>query len=110
METVVRIAEDTEFDPNQVTPGWEGFAATGAMAVCIILLGFLLVRRLRRNAYRVEARERIAAELAEQEAAAAGTAAGAAAGSAATDAAGAAGAPGTPSVEPGSGRDSGPRA
>ncbi|TDP89835.1 hypothetical protein EDF62_3133 [Leucobacter luti] len=58
------VAEDTEFDPNQVTPGVEGFIFTGLMAALIIGLGFLLVSRLRRNAYRHEVRDQIASELA----------------------------------------------
>lgn len=66
----VRFAEEkVEFDPNQVTPGWEGFVFTGLIAVGIILLGFNLVSRLRRNAYRAEVQEEIARELAESDAA-----------------------------------------
>ncbi|SJN10529.1 hypothetical protein FM113_09350 [Leucobacter sp. 7(1)] len=69
MGVVQRLAEDsTEFDPNQVTPGVEGFLFTGLMAAGIIALGFLLVTRLRRNMYRHEVREEIAAELGEAEA------------------------------------------
>ena len=66
---VVRFAEEkAEFDPNQVTPGWEGFVFTGLIAVAIILLGFNLVSRLRRNAYRAEVQEEIARELSEGDA------------------------------------------
>lgn len=62
----VRFAEEkAEFDPNQVTPGWEGFVFTALIAVAIILLGFNLVARLRRNAYRAEVQEEIARELSE---------------------------------------------
>lgn len=69
MGMVQRLAEDsTEFDPNQVTPGVEGFLFTGLMAAGIIGLGFLLVSRLRRNSYRHEVRSDIAAELGEAEA------------------------------------------
>ena len=63
----VRAAEETEFDPNQVTPGFEGFVFTGLLAAAIIVLGFLLVSRLRRNSYRAEVRGEIERELAEQE-------------------------------------------
>ncbi|MBL3699679.1 hypothetical protein [Leucobacter luti] len=64
--TALRIAEvSTEFDANQVTPGVEGFIFTGLLAALIIGLGFLLVSRLRRNAYRHEVREQIAVELGE---------------------------------------------
>ena len=57
---------DAEFDPNQVTPGWEGFVMTAVFAVAIIILGTLLVRRLRRNLYRDQVREEIQQELAER--------------------------------------------
>ena len=66
---VGRFAEEqAEFDPNQVTPGWEGFVFTGLIAVAIIVLGFNLVSRLRRNAYRAEVQEEIARELSEGDA------------------------------------------
>lgn len=64
----VRLAEeadDTVFDPNKVSPGVEGFLMTGLLAVAVIGLGFVLVRRMRANAYRHEVREQIEAELAE---------------------------------------------
>lgn len=68
------IAEtDTEFDPTKVSPGVMGFVMTGIFAGAVILLGFLLVKRLRRNAYRHEIREGIEQELAERAAAEAGT-------------------------------------
>lgn len=68
LHTVMRFAEENaEFDPNKVTPGYEGFIFTGIMAAAIIVLGFLLVSRLRRNAYRAEVREQIEEELAEGE-------------------------------------------
>lgn len=69
LSTLVRVAEQTEFDPDTVSPGPWGFAAIAALAVLVIFLGFNLVRRMRRSAYRAEAREKIAAELAEAEAA-----------------------------------------
>lgn len=58
---------DAQFDPTKVTPGVMGFVVTGVFAVAVIVLGFLLVSRLRRNAYRHEIREDIAQELAERE-------------------------------------------
>lgn len=71
MNQMVWIAEkNAEFDPDQVSPGVAGFFAVAALAVAIILLGFALVRRLRRNAYRSEIREDIAKELAEGDASA----------------------------------------
>lgn len=67
LNAVMWLAEKKdEFDPNKVTPGVEGFIFTGAMAVLVIVLGFLLVSRLRRNQYRHEVRDQIEAELAEQ--------------------------------------------
>lgn len=78
----VRLAEeadDTAFDPNKVTPGVEGFLMTGLLAVMVIGLGFVLVRRMRTNNYRNDVREQIEMELAEaaeaEGAAAPGTAA-----------------------------------
>ncbi|MFV0434787.1 MAG: hypothetical protein ACK5LO_12495 [Leucobacter sp.] len=67
LSAVVRIAEETEFDPDKVTPGVEGFFAVAVLAGAIILLGFSLVRRLRRDAYRAEIREEIAEELAQRD-------------------------------------------
>ncbi|WP_162903624.1 hypothetical protein [Leucobacter sp. wl10] len=64
LNIAVRVAEKTKFDPNTVTPGVAGFVFTAILAAGIIVLGFLLVRRLRRSAYRAEARARIADELA----------------------------------------------
>lgn len=66
----LRFAEDTEFDASQVTPGVEGFIFTGLLAAAIIVLGFLLVSRLRKSGYRHEVREQIAQELAERDEAA----------------------------------------
>lgn len=57
--------KDTEFDPNTVSPGVGGFLAFAGLGVGVIVLGFLLVSRLRRNQYRYEVREQIAAEQAE---------------------------------------------
>lgn len=54
-----------EFNPDKVTPGPEGFIATAVFAAAVIVLGFLLVKRIRRNSYRHEIRDEIAAELAE---------------------------------------------
>ncbi|WP_017792215.1 hypothetical protein [Leucobacter salsicius] len=69
VNVAVRLAEetadDTVFDPNKVSPGVEGFLMTGLLAVAVIGLGFVLVRRMRANNYRHEVREQIEAELAE---------------------------------------------
>lgn len=79
LHTVVFFAAENEeeFDPNKVTSGPAGFIATAVMAIAVISLGILLVRRLRRNQYRFEAREAIAEELAANEAAENGEATGA---------------------------------
>lgn len=81
VNVAVRLAEetadDTVFDPNKVSPGVEGFLMTGLLAVAVIGLGFVLVRRMRANNYRHEVREQIEAELAEAADAEAGTAEGA---------------------------------
>lgn len=60
-------ANDVEFDETKVTPGPDGFFATAVVGVAVILLGFLLVRRLRRIAIRAEVRERIAEEQTESQ-------------------------------------------
>lgn len=65
-EAVLLVAaSDEQFDPTKVTPGPAGFVMTAVFGAAVIVLGFLLVTRLRRNAYRHEVRESIEAELAE---------------------------------------------
>lgn len=66
LTTAARIAEEAEFDPDTVSPGVAGFIAFAALGIGIILLGFNLVGRLRRNSYRAEVREQIEQELAAQ--------------------------------------------
>ncbi|MGW9021317.1 hypothetical protein ACWGOE_07535 [Leucobacter chromiiresistens] len=66
LTAAARIAEEAEFDPDTVSPGVAGFIAFAALGIGIILLGFNLVRRLRRNSYRAEVREQIEQELAAQ--------------------------------------------
>jgi len=60
---LVAAKGDAEFDPTKVTPGPAGFIMTAIFAAAVIVLGFLLVSRLRRNAYRHEVRDGIEAEL-----------------------------------------------
>lgn len=67
LTTAIRIAEETEFDPDTVSPGVAGFIAFAALGIGIIVLGFNMVRRLRRNSYRAEVREQIEEELAQQD-------------------------------------------
>ncbi len=59
------------FDPNSVTPGWIGFVVTALIVVVSLGLIADMVRRMRRLRYRAEAQAKIAAEQAEQSAAAA---------------------------------------
>ncbi len=62
--SVVMSAVPEDFDPNTVTPGPIGFAAIFVVAAATTLLGFDLVRRIRRTTYRAEITERLEAELA----------------------------------------------
>ncbi|MGR4009323.1 hypothetical protein [Leucobacter sp. 1207-22] len=68
--TTWALETETEFDANAVSPGVEGFLFTALFAAAVIVLGFLLVRRIRRSQYRAEVREDIANELAGGEASA----------------------------------------
>ena len=60
--------EELPYDPNQVTPGWIGFAATALVAVVVMLLMWDFNRRVRRINDRADARERLEAEVAAQHA------------------------------------------
>ena len=53
-----------EFNPDTVTPGPAGFVAIFFVAAMVVLLGFDLNRRIRRNTYRAQIKERLAAEIA----------------------------------------------
>jgi len=57
-----------DFDPNTVTPGPAGFIAIFFVAVAVVLLGFDLVRRIRRTTYRAEIKARLEAEAAARDA------------------------------------------
>lgn len=63
MRAAAWLAEEAEFNPDTVTPGFVGFILTGGLAIAVIFLGINLVRRLRRNAYRHDIRDEIEAEL-----------------------------------------------
>jgi hypothetical protein len=54
-------------DPATVTPGPVGFLAILFVGVAVILLGFDMVRRIRRTTYRSEIQERLKDELAERD-------------------------------------------
>jgi len=49
-------------DPDTVTPGPIGFLAIAFVGIAVVLLGFDLVRRIRRTTYRAEIQERLAEE------------------------------------------------
>lgn len=57
-----------EPDPNTVTPGVIGFAFMALLGIAVVLLAFDMNRRIRRINYREQAKQKIEAELAEQEA------------------------------------------
>lgn len=83
------------YDPESVTPGVIGFAATAVVAIAVCFLLFDMNRRVRRLKYREEVRAEIAAE---QTAAADGTPVDGAAEPTSADTAGGAA---TPTAEPG---------
>lgn len=60
--SVVVLAAEEEFDPNDVTPGVEGFIITFVIMLVVLLLILDMVRRIRRVNYRAEVREQIEAE------------------------------------------------
>lgn len=55
------------YDPNQVTPGVLGFAATALVAIVVMLLMWDFNRRVRRINDRADAQERLQAEVAAAE-------------------------------------------
>ena len=59
---------DPDFDPNTVTPGVVGFIVVFLIGAATLLLGFDLVRRIRRTTYRAEITARFEAEIAERDA------------------------------------------
>lgn len=58
-----------EFDPTTVTPTPLGFLTIFLIAVAVILLGFDMVRRVRRTTYRAQIAEKLQAEVAAKNAA-----------------------------------------
>lgn len=68
----VVVAAEEEFDPNDVTPGIEGFVLTFLVMAVVVLLILDMVRRIRRVNYRAEVREQLEAEQAASASAAAG--------------------------------------
>lgn len=59
---LIVVAEEVEFDPNDVTPTWLGFLITFLVAVAAVALMWDMVRRIRRTRYRGEVREELEAE------------------------------------------------
>jgi hypothetical protein len=64
---VLQNSPGPDLDPNTVTPGPIGFVAIFLVAAATILLGFDMVRRIRRTTYRAEIKERLEAEIAAKE-------------------------------------------
>jgi len=64
--SAVRTAEE-KLDPDTVSPGIGGFIITAVIALVVILLGYDLVRRVRRSRYREEIRVKLEGELAARE-------------------------------------------
>ncbi|MFV0374777.1 hypothetical protein [Microbacterium sp.] len=52
-------------DPEQVTPGFVGFAAIAILAVAVVFLLIDMLRRVRRGRYRLEIAEQLDEELAQ---------------------------------------------
>ncbi|WP_374946628.1 hypothetical protein [Agreia sp.] len=59
---LLRAADQPQFDPDTVTPGFIGFLATFGVAVIVILLVIDMVRRVRRVNYREQVRQQLAHE------------------------------------------------
>lgn len=59
--------EELPYDPNQVTPGVVGFAAIALVAAVVMLLMWDFNRRVRRINDRADARDRLLAEVAENQ-------------------------------------------
>ncbi len=67
MSHLIVLLAATAPDPETVTPGPIGFIAFFLVAVAVILLGYDMVRRIRRTNYRAEIQQRLKDELAERE-------------------------------------------
>lgn len=59
---LMRFADQPQFDPDTVTPGFVGFIATFGVAAIVILLVIDMVRRIRRVNYRAQVREQLERE------------------------------------------------
>jgi hypothetical protein len=61
-DALLRFADQPQFDPDTVTPGFVGFLATFGVAAVVILLVIDMVRRIRRVNYRAQVREQLQRE------------------------------------------------
>jgi hypothetical protein len=68
---LLRAADQPQFDPDTVTPGFIGFIATFGVAVVVILLAIDMVRRVRRVNYREQVRQQLEHEALDADGAAA---------------------------------------
>lgn len=59
---LLRAADQPQFDPDTVTPGFVGFIATFGVAAVVILLVIDMVRRVRRVNYREQVRRQLEQE------------------------------------------------
>jgi hypothetical protein len=59
---LLRAADQPQFDPDTVTPGFIGFIATFGVALIVILLVIDMVRRVRRVNYREQVRRQLEQE------------------------------------------------
>jgi hypothetical protein len=59
---LLRAADQPQFDPESVTPGFIGFIATFGVAVIVIVLVIDMVRRVRRVNYREQVRQQLEQE------------------------------------------------
>jgi hypothetical protein len=62
MTGLLRAADQPQFDPDTVTPGFIGFIATFGVAAIVILLAIDMVRRVRRVNYREQVRRQLEQE------------------------------------------------
>ena len=67
MDHLMTLALAVTPDPDTVTPGPIGFLTFFFVAVAVILLGFDMVRRIRRTTYRAQVQQRLKEEIAENE-------------------------------------------
>jgi hypothetical protein len=67
MTGLLHAADQPQFDPDTVTPGFVGFIATFGVALIVILLVIDMVRRVRRVNYREQVRRQLEDEASDAE-------------------------------------------